>query len=607
MDLVNQAEIHRKSISIEVAERREAVNQLRSNRSVLPDKKQAWDDLIRLAKDKDNDVRWAAADSLSSAFCSVWDDKQAWDDLIRLIKDKDYDMWGRVAMILGYTFQFIPYKKQAWDDLHQLTVDTDDELRRRSVGLLGTAFPDIPDKKQAWDDLIRLAKDRDKDMWYIEPDYLSAVIPHIPDKKQIWNGLHQLAVDTDGELRRRSAELLGTAFPHIPDKKQAWDDLIRLTKDKDRSVRIFANYSSGRVSIFKATEAESEEDFRKELENALPFFEKSSVEATWVNPARFCHLFYRSFYLITFKQTSEVEVQKYLAEAKSASKGSWREKLLLEAVENLANALREVQKVREMDQKTIKCDLNTYRRCCERAAQLLDTAQLRDFPTDKAPRAQRATKLIKMGLPIIDRRIKKLLNEIDKKTKVLCDAARGTEAEEYVNPSCKALREIIKIRNPKELDKSINRLIPNLTFMVENLPESERNFSYIKLENLKKEEYLEDKLSLVNEIIVFVIPYINMSKILEGIDKKLDDITISLEPGVHKELVITIGLEAFGTGVKEVVTIPQEAIDYPDLKEDLEKIKGKSIKLASLPSKLAKKVKDYLIRNKKDNLLKHLR
>jgi hypothetical protein len=131
-------------------------------------------------------------------------------------------------------------------------------------------------------------------------------------------------------VRRGAAELLGAAFAHVPDKEAAWHDPHRLTGDDNSSVRVNANYALGRVSIFKATEAESEENFSSEIENALSFFEKSSRESSFFNPARFCLPFYRSFYTITFeKQEAEVEVQKYLAEAKCATEGSESKENLL--------------------------------------------------------------------------------------------------------------------------------------------------------------------------------------------------------------------------------------------------------------------------------------
>jgi hypothetical protein len=65
--LINQEEIHRKSVSSKVKERIEAMNQLRDNFAVLPDKKQAWNDLYRLTLDYVGEIRISANHSLGRA------------------------------------------------------------------------------------------------------------------------------------------------------------------------------------------------------------------------------------------------------------------------------------------------------------------------------------------------------------------------------------------------------------------------------------------------------------------------------------------------------------------------------------------------------------
>src|SRR5690606_32583382 len=109
-----------------------------------------------------------------------------------------------------------------------------------------------------------------------------------------WDDLHRLTSDEDIDVRSSAALALGSAFSHVPDKQQAWDYLHRLTSDEDRSVRSSSNYSLARVSIFMASQAETDEDYKRELENAIEFFEIASKEAKYYNPAQFCLLFYRS-------------------------------------------------------------------------------------------------------------------------------------------------------------------------------------------------------------------------------------------------------------------------------------------------------------------------
>jgi len=394
--------------------------------------------------------------------------------------------------------------------------------------------------------------------------------------------LHRLTGDDDSyvPVREGAAYALGAAFAHVPDKGEAWRDLYRLTGDKDGNVRAQANYALGRVSIFRATGAASEEDFREEIENALAFFEKSSRESRFFeNPARFCLPFYRSFYSITFKkQEAEAEVQRYLAEAKRATEGSESKEKLLEAVENLANALREVQDASKMDFVMMKSDLKAYKRYCDRAADLLHTTE------EKAPTA---TKLIKMGLPIIGQKIDELLAEIDKKTKILCDAASGTKAENYVYPTCKEVRELIKIRNPVELEKRVEALIPNLIFMGEGLPEDERIFVHHKVENISSAEYLEDKLGLINEIIVFVIPHIRLSEKIDEllghikkIESSCNQIILDIEErGVKlreedKQELKTLADDLREANKEQLINFTKELINLfknPQIKNELEK------------------------------------
>ncbi len=156
---------------------------------------------------------------------------------------------------------------------------------------------------------------------------LGSAFPSIPDeyKNQAWQDLHRLTADQDSYVRQGAARSLGSAFPTIPDeyKNQAWQDLIRLTADQKSEVRVYAYHSLGRACVFKATAAAEDKAFQENLEKAIEFFEKSSQEAKYYNPAEFCLPFYRSFFAVTFQEAgSQEQVNRYLAEAKGAVAGS---------------------------------------------------------------------------------------------------------------------------------------------------------------------------------------------------------------------------------------------------------------------------------------------
>lgn len=290
-------------------------------------------------------------------------------------------------------------------EIHRKVASGDVGERREGVEELRSNFVDLPDKDAAWKDLHQLTGDENHYVRLLAAAALGSAFQHVPAKDDAWKDLIRLTGDEDSYVRRFAAFMLHPAFQHVIDKDAAWEDLIWLTGDEDSNVRASANHSLGSVSIFRATEAESEDDFESELKNAIEFFERSSKEKTYSNPSRFCLPFYRSFYTVTFKKAgAKDEVQRYLAEAKSASKGSKNKEQLLEAVENLANALSEAHNTTDFDIK--KSELNSYRRYCDRAADLIgDAAQV-----------------LRRGLPIIGERIR----DIQEKAEALCRETRGT-------------------------------------------------------------------------------------------------------------------------------------------------------------------------------------
>lgn len=109
---VNQAEIHRLSLSISIEERLEAVHQLKTVFEYLNDKSAAFVDLHRLTCDEDSDVRMKAAEALAFVQSAVSD----------------------------------KYKSQAWDDLYRLTHDEDSSVRMETAATFQSLFPSIPDE-----------------------------------------------------------------------------------------------------------------------------------------------------------------------------------------------------------------------------------------------------------------------------------------------------------------------------------------------------------------------------------------------------------------------------------------------------------------------------
>lgn len=400
----------------------------------------------------------------------------------------------------GLIFGQLADKNQAWDDLHMLVSDNANNMRREAAYALGSAFSHIPDKQQAWDDLHRLTEDSDNGVRWRAAEALGNEYSHIPNdyKQQAWNDLYRLTQDKDYFARRCAAEALGNAYSHIPNKykQQTLDDLLWLTQDEDSDVRALAYLSIGKIFIFRAVDAENEEYFKKEMEEAIRYFEKSSQQGTYSNPAKFCLPFYRSVYTITFKK-NEADIHKYIAEAKSAVEGSESKEKLFEAVENLSNALGEVQKVKNFDE--MKSELKAYLKYCERAAELLSSAE------EKTPGA---ASILKKGLPIIDARIKGIIEEIQEKANMVCKQTKGTGTP-YEPLGCEVNQWAKKMMSEKDYfksEKNASRIIHILGEFCKLLPPDKRVYTCDLIEEINGEEELGDKLSKIVLVLTYLQP-----------------------------------------------------------------------------------------------------
>jgi len=521
--------------------RRDAAVALGSAFQYLADKDQATKDLLKLAKDQNIYVRWASARAQVLAFQYLTNKEHAWKNLVAILKDNYCD--PRVFPSLGSVFQYLTEKKQAWKDLLELTIyqesgvqwivaeslgsgfqyltereqatkdllaltqDEDKNVRWIAACSLGPAFQYLTDKEQASKELLELTKDEDSHVRWSTAGSLDAAFQYLTDKEKASKALLELTKDKDSHVRWRTAFALGTAFKYLANKEQASKDLAALAKDEDSDVRVYANHSLGKISVYKATNAEDEDVLQKELENAIGFFEKSAQESKWFNPAKFCLPFYRSYYSVIFKkQEAEDEVKKNLDEAKHAVSGSESKKKLLEAVENLSNALNEAQKLRNLDD--IKADLKGYRRYCDRACELLDTTK------DKAPGA---TELIRRGLPVIDERIQGILGEIEEKSKIFCKDSQQTpfgKIGRTVHESATGLSKEVSWINA---EKRMNRMVPLLRSMCNFLPEECKSTICSQLNEVENVDL--DYKALIMESAMSSL-YVQMKNFNDTIDEK---------------------------------------------------------------------------------------
>jgi hypothetical protein len=109
-----------------------------------------------------------------------------------------------------------------------------------------------------------------------------------------------------------------------------------------------------------------------------------------------------------------------------------------------------------------------------------------------------ATMAMKKGLPILDRNLKELLEEIQRKAKIACKESKGTAAEEI---ACVINREVQKweVGNQEKMTQNIEDLILILKAKVPNIDENKSLLD--KIEKIREEKNLTTQYESIKTIV----------------------------------------------------------------------------------------------------------
>ncbi|MBP7071308.1 MAG: HEAT repeat domain-containing protein [Methanothrix sp.] len=478
-------------------------------------------------------MRLVAANVLGSIFPLLLDKDLGWQDLDRLVHDDYSDVRRGAAGALGLSFAHLPDREQGWKVLIRLARDKDSEVRGSAAGALGLSFAHLPDREQGWKVLIRLARDKDSEVRGSAAGALGLSFAHLPDREQGWKVLIRLARDKDSEVRGSAAGAFGSSFALLPDKEAGWKVLIGLAQDQVSGVRMNAYHSLGRASIYRASEASEKNVIRAELEAAVEYFERSSKEKSYFNPARFCLPFYRSYLALTFQGASESEVQRYLAEAKEAVGSSENRRELFGAVENLAKALEETQDLKKKSKEQIQGDLKAYRWYCDRAAEHMAAAE------EKTPGAVR---LLRKCNPIIEERIETIIAGIQKTAREICQVTRDSGTK-YEAPGARINQEAksLSSEDPIKAFKGSTRIASILREFCSLLPKGKRGHACEIVDEIESEQDLPSRLSKIELALTYLQPNISLEAYELATAQKLDLIDKKLDTVIHDLAKIKIG------------------------------------------------------------------
>jgi len=257
------------------------------------------------------------------------------------------------------------------------------------------------------------------------------------------------------------------------------------------------------------------------------------------------------------KQKVENEVDKYLEEAKNAIGESENKKLLFEALENFVNSLKEIQNIENMNLEAKKGQLNLYRNYCVRLEEIMDETE-KTVPS--------ATKVMKMGSQILDRRLKHLLEEIQKKAEDVRLESQGTATEVIASTVNKEIKKW-EVGNQEYLGTQIESLV---FLLKSHVPKIEENSLILnKIDHILQENDLVKQFTLLNNLIPQIINIKISEKAnpeLNNIVSKSDEILAKVDPvgkvDSSKNIPIYYKNIHVSDKIKETVRIATAQLDY---------------------------------------------
>ena len=192
-------------------------------------------------------------------------------------------------------------------------------------------------------------------------------------------------------------------------------------------------------------------------------------------------------------QHAKGDIIKYLTETKKWIGNSREKELLYKTVESLANASETIHNLKNMDLKAMKNELNYYNKCFE---------QTEEFINEYEKTMPLASKIMKRGSQILDRKLKSLLEEIQEKAKTACWESQGTDTEEIARA---VSREVQKweIGSQEYLAPQIESLVFMFKSYIPNIEENSLILN--RVDQILNEQDIVKQYTLLNNLIPQII------------------------------------------------------------------------------------------------------
>jgi hypothetical protein len=272
------------------------------------------------------------------------DEKQnTWNEVLKMAWDRDIGVRRRAADLLTPIFSEVKERPGVFFDLVKLTESQDAQIREKAAELFPIAFKFSDEKQRAWDELVRLASAEDRKVRREAVLALSSGYAAVPDKEKVWNDLIRLSYHSDNFVKRVATRALGDAFFYVPDKTEAWRDLQTLTANPYTYVRKYAFRSLGKASLWRSLRADSEAGYIFGLKEAVKYFKEAAEVSTDTYVPDLYQPFYEALLSILFSDIpgiAKLESERFVSKISGEIRVFGESQQFLEILNQLADLLR---------------------------------------------------------------------------------------------------------------------------------------------------------------------------------------------------------------------------------------------------------------------------
>lgn len=209
---------------------------------LIPERMQAWRDLISLFTEETGNERIIPTASVIAIFSKFHEKLPAWIELVKMMNDQESPLPIPLFNNLFYIFKD---KWLIWADLNQMGHHQSSKVRSWTAKAIGSIFKDAPSKYLAWNLLFKLSQDEDLSVSKQATSEMILIFDLIDDKDGSWNDIISAIYKNNIFIQRNLLSICESIIPKIGNKLHAREDLLRLSFQGDSSIRLAAMQTFG--------------------------------------------------------------------------------------------------------------------------------------------------------------------------------------------------------------------------------------------------------------------------------------------------------------------------------------------------------------------------